>query len=553
MRSESAAPRRLALVAGHALRGPESLPLGAACVAAAVAADPGLAGRVEIRLFETWPEDGGAAVAAELAAWRPDAVGFSVYVWNRPRLAEAARRLRRSLPEALLFAGGPEAGADPDRLIADFGLDFAVAGEGEAAAPAALGAWMAGESGGWSAIAGIRLPGQAGLPLVRAPAPNPAGLPSPWLDGAASPSPEGGALWELARGCPFACSFCYESRGERTVRPFPRARIERELERFRRLGVRHAFVLDPTFNANRARALELLRLFAERGGGIHFNIEVRAEFLDEAQARAFAGLDCSVQIGLQSAHPAVLARLNRSLDRKDFERKADLLNRHGVVFGLDLIYGLPGDSLDGFRRSLDWALGRQPNHLDVFPLAVLPGTALADDADGLGLDRDPAPPYLARSAPGFGAADLAAAAGLARDCDLFYNHGRAVPWFGAVRAALRLGASELLEGFAAGAPAEPPPQAAVEARQLAWLEARFRAAGRPALWPAAADLVRLHGAISRAFAEGAETVLDLRYPSQALDGPAALDLERFAATVPAAPNRVRVRLRNGGVRVDRVR
>src|SRR6185369_4234334 len=86
---------------------------------------------------------------------------------------------------------------------------------------------------------------------------------------------------------------------------------------------------------------------------------------------------CSLQIGLQSADPLVLKQVGRSFNRDDFSRRVGLLNDSGAVFGFDLIYGLPSDTLNGFCNSIDYAMPLHPTHLDIFPLAVLPGTRLA--------------------------------------------------------------------------------------------------------------------------------------------------------------------------------
>jgi acetyl-CoA carboxylase biotin carboxylase subunit len=86
-----------------------------------------------------------------------------------------------------------------------------------------------------------------------------------------------------------------------------------------------------------------------------------------------------------------------------------MLNKEDLSFGLDLIYGLPGDSLAGYRKSLDFALSLYPNNLDLFRLSVLPGTALRDRAEELGLKYQSEAPYEVISTPEFSAADLAAA------------------------------------------------------------------------------------------------------------------------------------------------
>ena len=550
---------RLALVSLPANDSIEALPLGAACVSAAVSAAASLRGKVEPFLLEGRLGEAPADLASRIASSGGDWAGFSVYSWSRKALCAAARAFRAARPGALLFAGGPEATAEPEALLAEGSFDFLVAGEGESAAVRALELALAkgipGFLGGAEVPPGVALPGR---PFRRAPAEDAAALASPWLSGSLAPRPgEGLALWELARGCPYRCAYCYESKGEAGVRRLPLPRLKAELELFRRSGVGSAFVLDPTFNADRRRAAELLGLMAG-APGIRWKLELRAELLDAATVERLAGLDCSVQVGLQSSKAETLARLGRGFDREAFARGLRLLDRAGVVFGLDLIYGLPGDALRDFEASLDYALGFGPNHLDLFPLALLPGTELWDRAAELGLEASPEPPYLVRRTRELPEADLARAAGLAAAADRFYSAGRAVGWFRAALAPLKERPSAFLGRYGARGKAAPGAggkgQAAIEAEQLGFLESSYRERGLERLWPALRDLVRLHGAMSRALAEGESAELELGYDPDELLAAPALGLRRFAAEARRLPGAVRVSPGGQeGVRVERAR
>jgi len=152
--------------------------------------------------------------------------------------------------------------------------------------------------------------------------------------------------------------------------------------------------------------------------------------------------------GLQSANPQVLKRVGRSFDRDDFSRRAGLLNDSGAVFGFDLIYGLPGDTLNSFRNSLDYALSLYPNHIDIFPLAILPGTRLAVRGAEQGLSWENRPPYTLLASDSFSSEDMANAAALARACDIFFTRGKAVAWFNAVTKAVNLKPAMFLKAFA---------------------------------------------------------------------------------------------------------
>jgi radical SAM superfamily enzyme YgiQ (UPF0313 family) len=256
-----------------------------------------------------------------------------------------------------------------------------------------------------------------------------------------------GLLWQLSRGCGFRCDFCFDSRDRHGVRRFSLQRIEAELRHFSVSGVSQIFVLDSTFNQDVRRAKSILRLIRRITPQIHFHFEVRSEFIDREMAELFAGITCSLQIGLQSADPQVLNEVGRSFKRNDFVNKTMFLNDVGAVFGFDLMYGLPGDTLDGFRESLDFALGLYPNHLDIFPLAILPGTALAARSESIDLEYLPKPPYTLIRSPGFNSESMNAAHKLAKACDIFYTRGRAVAWFNGVLNPLGLRPSDFLQRF----------------------------------------------------------------------------------------------------------
>ncbi|MDD2338636.1 MAG: radical SAM protein, partial [Geobacteraceae bacterium] len=214
-----------------------------------------------------------------------------------------------------------------------------------------------------------------------------------------------------------------------------------------RHGASQVVVLDSTFNLDGSRAKALLRLLRKKAPHVHFHFEARAELLDAEQARQFGGMMCSLQIGLQTADPGVSRSVRRPLNRREFTEKIGLLNQEGVVFGFDLIFGLPGDSLARFRETLDFALGLYPNSLAIFPLAVLPGTVLASRAAELKLRYLPNPPYTFQSSPTFSADDLLVAKRLADACDIFYSRGKSVAWFNGIVAALRMTPAVFLEAF----------------------------------------------------------------------------------------------------------
>jgi radical SAM superfamily enzyme YgiQ (UPF0313 family) len=436
----------LHLVTIHAFRSPQAVPLASACLKASLDARDSRLGSLSVTCSDFFCGDSLDEACRSVLAARADLVGFSLYLWNRAECLSLAEQLRRKAPSLTIFAGGPEATADPTGLLAEAAFDFLVLGEGEVTLREVIARLDAGAS--LEGVSGIaRRAGDEFQLTRREPVADLGALPSPYLSGTLDAYIPDGVLWQLSRGCSFGCEFCFDGLGDRTVRSYPMERLEAELDYLVRHGASQVVVLDSTFNLDGKRAKVLLPLIRKKAPHVHFHFEARAELLDAEQARLFGELKCSLQIGLQTADPGVSRFVRRPLDRRDFAKKIGLLNQEGVVFGFDLIFGLPGDSLTRFRETLDFALGLYPNSLAIFPLAVLPGTALASRSAELQLRYLPEPPYILLESPSFPADDMRWAKRLADACDIFYTRGRSVAWFNGIVAALRMTPAGFLEAF----------------------------------------------------------------------------------------------------------
>ncbi len=436
---------QILLVSIHPYPSPQSIPLANAFLQSYLTTKSSV--QPQISRVDFFPGRETHEYVNKLTTENPLAIGFSMYVWNRKLCVEIAEGLRKVMPSIRLFAGGPEATADPEGVLKESCFDFLVVGEGEESFAAVCERIK--DNSNVTGIPGIATVVSTQVCLEpQVPIADLDNIPSPWLNHTLDASQYKGILWQLSRGCGFSCDFCFDSRGNAGVRRFSLDRLDAELNLFIKNDVSQIFVLDSTFNQDVQRAKSILRLIKKKAPHIHFHFEVRSEFIDKEMAQLFAQITCSLQIGLQSADPFVLKGIGRAFNRKDFEKRVAMLNEAGAVFGFDLMYGLPGDTLRGFQESLDFALKQYPNHLDIFPLAILPGTALASKIEVLGLHHLPAPPYTLISTADFSTADMSLAAQLANACDIFYSRGKAVAWFNSVVNALKLTPSGFLGQFA---------------------------------------------------------------------------------------------------------
>ncbi|MFO7577124.1 MAG: radical SAM protein [Pelovirga sp.] len=433
---------RILIVTSHVRPSAQAVPLAAGCIRAALPAKL----QQQTEIINTYPDQTTAALCHLLLAKQPAVIALSLSLWNRAAMLRLAQQLRRQCPELFLVAGGPETAGDGMALIREGALDGVIRGEGEIAFAALLEALDKGLP--LPPIAGFLAADAATSHCPAAVCPDLAALPSPWLTGQLPLTENCGVLWEVARGCHFNCAFCYDAKGHQGVRPLPFERLERELRLFADAGVGQIWILDSTFNAPPERGQRLLRLLLDVAPQIHYHIEAKADFLDSETTRLLGQLSCSVQIGLQSARPEILKPLQRQLNLKKTEQVLRRLNQQGIVFGLDLIYGLPGDNHAGFCRSLDFALQQQPNQVDIFPLAILPGTDLHRRQLEFAVCGSSTPPYLVEQNRSYPPQQMDASRLLAAATDIFYNRGRAVGFFLQLCAPLKTTAADLLQQFA---------------------------------------------------------------------------------------------------------
>lgn len=526
-------------------KSPQALPLGAACVASAIKHYAGTEKECDVKLISFSREDEEILplksdeqkadyITGCLLKEKPQIVCMSVFVWNRTIFELCAQRLHKQ--NVIIIAGGPEITAHPDVFEGTF--DYTVSGEGELKVPRLIEKLIsAGEK---------KLTKEEVLSCyANASTTDLSLLHSPYLDGTIDPTEFGGALWELARGCPFKCSYCYESKGEKTVRLFPEERIDKELELFAQKKVPQVFVLDPTYNANKERALALLKKIAAKTPDTFYYFEARAEFIDRQLAKAFTKIPCALQIGLQSADENVLRKVNRPFNKKLFVKNIGILNQEGVTFGLDLIYGLPGESFASFCEGINFAASLYPNNLEIFCLSVLPGTDLFDRAEELGLTFEKIPPYNIIKTDKFTTEDKEKAFELAQACSYFYNDGRAVPWFLTICRSVKIKAADFFKTFYDYAKKKGLDlccceHKVIEENQIKFLTEIYKERRLEKYIKAARDIIQFNGAISRKTATGHSEKISLFYPPEYIDSQYALDLDFFVKNVRPRPSTITI-------------
>ncbi len=216
-------------------------------------------------------------------------------------------------------------------------------------------------------------------------------------------------LLETTRGCVFKCKFCYYPKSYDKQYYLASEHILASLRLARERGAREVFLLDPTLNQRRDFK-EFLRLLIQGNLGHTFSYfgELRGEGITEETAALLRQANFTeVEVGLQSIEPETMTLMDRHNNLRAFERGVRAMMNEGIRVKVDLIIGLPGDTVESVRNGLRYIHDRGlASDLQVFNLAVLPGTAFRQEAGQLGLVHQDRPPYYVLRTPTLDRADL---------------------------------------------------------------------------------------------------------------------------------------------------
>ncbi len=115
-------------------------------------------------------------------------------------------------------------------------------------------------------------------------------------------------------------------------------------------------------------------------------IGTRPDCIDEENAALIASYkdkcDVWVELGLQTANDQTAERINRGYSRDAFEKAVEILNRHGIPVVVHLIVGLPGESIEDIRLTVEYISRFRLFGIKIHSIYVMAGTRLAEMYEG---------------------------------------------------------------------------------------------------------------------------------------------------------------------------
>lgn len=378
----------------------------------------------------------------------PGMIAFSCYIWNIRLIMELSQDLKKILPDADIWLGGPEVSYEPEKILGrNPHIRGIMVGEGEQTFLELSRLYLTKEStdgekcrnlivGKLNQIKGLCYRSEGITITSKRELLNMDELPFLY-DDTWSKEGTGSFLnrfdnriiyYETSRGCPYSCAYCLSS-VDKKLRFRSMDKVYEELGFFLRAKVTQVKFVDRTFNCNHRHAMDILSFIKENDNRItNFHFEIAGDILTEDEIQLINSLRpglVQLEIGVQSTNEETLKVINRITDMKKLkENVTRLLAPGNVHLHLDLIAGLPGEDKKSFCRSFNEVFSMGGHELQLGFLKLLKGTPMMKLAKEYGIVCQDNPPYEVLYTNEISYEELLLLKRVEEMTELYYNSGQ---------------------------------------------------------------------------------------------------------------------------------
>ncbi len=353
-------------------------------------------------------------IVEEILERSPRIVGFGVYIWNVYELTEVVSILKRVAPEIVVVIGGPEVSYETEDQEIVQNADFVITGEADNTFRELCSRILTGE--------------ECATKIIRSPVPKADEIALPYQEYTDEDIARRTIYVEASRGCPFTCEFCLSSL-DIPVRQFDTELFLAQLELLYQRGARSFKFVDRTFNLNLRTTEAIIGFFRERlSPDLFVHFEMVPDRLPPSlisQLAEFPPGAIQLEIGIQTFNSEVSQRISR---RQNYPAVTANLRRlrseTGAHLHVDLIVGLPGESLESIADGFNTLVSLNPHEIQVGILKRLRGTPLVRHEKEFLLVFNTEAPYELLSSRDLNFFTMQRLSRFARFWDLYANSGR---------------------------------------------------------------------------------------------------------------------------------
>lgn len=365
----------------------------------------------ETKILEFVINENIQSIAEKILDENPLIIGIGVYIWNVEDVHDLVEVIKKVSPGTKVVLGGPEAGYLPHRVDLS-GADYIIRGEGDMLFYTLCRSILEGNP-----------PAER---ILQAPMVETDGISLPYRYYSDHDIENRYIYVEASRGCPFLCEFCLSAIDEK-VRSFDLQKLLGEFETLWQRGARNFKFIDRTFNLNIKTANSLMDFFLSKEPPYFVHFEVVPDHFPKTLRERIAKFPpgaLQLEVGIQTLDPAVAANINRPLKMEKIKENLHFLETEtDAHMHVDLIVGLPGETLEGFARNLNELYRLTHCEIQIGILKKLSGTTLDRHDRECGMVYSDKPPYDVLETASVSFKDIQKMKRFSRFWDIIYNSG----------------------------------------------------------------------------------------------------------------------------------
>ena len=333
--------------------------------------------------FEIVSAGSASQMAQVVLEESPRYVCFTTLTPRFPTVVRIAQEIKKLAPDVITIAGGPHVTGDPAHSLFD-GISYGIIGEGEEALLELLNVLGSNRKPDGVKNLVYRDNGTVKINEPREFVRDLDTLPFPaWdlmtIDEYKDPTYfEGSHLATFAgRGCPFDCSFCASAvTWKRRLRLRSCENVMSEIRHIVNvLKVKNLMFWDDTFAVDPERVISMCDQIVAEKLGLNYTVQIRADAITEDLVTALKNSGCRfAAIGVESGNEGMLVRIGKKETKEQMRRAVRLMKAGGLPIIASYIIGLPGDTRETIRETIDFAFELDAEQSKFMILAPYPGT-----------------------------------------------------------------------------------------------------------------------------------------------------------------------------------
>lgn len=346
--------------------------------------------RIGVRVFDYIGEPKTLEdIMQDISKEAPDLIGITATILTISTSNELAREIKKRFPRIPLVIGGPQLCSAPEKTMKEGLYDMGVIGEGEETMLELVNA-IADSKSDMSGIRGLAIkkgsevifnkprPYIEDLDMLPFPARHLYPPLHKYRPVPASYIKKPVGLMISSRGCPYQCIFCDRKVFGNKFRAHSPKYVVDEMEEVIKVhGAKEIRFMDDTFTLDIKRVDSICDEILKRGIKVPWTCLTRVNTVNLDILKKMKRAGCwQVIYGIEAGDQRMLDIIKKGVTVEENERGIALAKRAGLNVRATFVFGLPGETLETIKKTVDFARKMDLDVVNFFTVILFPGNEL---------------------------------------------------------------------------------------------------------------------------------------------------------------------------------